>query len=153
MQLDPTDRWSFLGRATSYQGLGETERAAGDFALYVALNAAEVVDGDPLRVGREVTVSMSEGLVFQLPFSADEGDKITISAVSPDGSVDPLLVLLDPEGSPLIGSDDTDAANLDFNASVEAFEAPEDGDYLLLVTHAGGGSEGRVQVLVEAADK
>jgi tetratricopeptide (TPR) repeat protein len=149
IELNPTDRWSALGRATSLASLGEMADAADDYLTYVHL--MEVTDDrqSATRYGETVTVQMYEGTVATIPFDAEVGDVLTISAESTDG-VDTLIVLLGPDGEPLAGHDDIDAQEDNLNSVIEGFEIPEDGEYTLIVTHAGGGSYGTVRVLIEA---
>jgi hypothetical protein len=47
--------------------------------------------------------------------------------------------LLDPDGNPIAGDDDTGLGMNGLDAMVEDFELPSDGTYTLLVSHAEGG--------------
>ena len=55
--------------------------------------------------------------------------------------VDPLIALLDPDGTPIAGDDDMGGV---LDSLVENFELPADGTYTLVVSHANGGYDGRL---------
>jgi len=66
-----------------------------------------------------------------------------------DSSVDPIFVLIGPDGDAITADDDGGIGDEEtLNAAVREFELPENGTYLLVVSHAGGGSYGEVKVKV-----
>ncbi len=74
---------------------------------------------------------------------------MTLSAVSVEpGAVDPVILIVAPDGTPLIYNDDADVEADVLDAIIADFEAPVDGTYVLMVSHARGGSEGNIEVLV-----
>lgn len=146
LRLDPTDKWSILGRATANSELGNIEDAAVDFESYVAATQFSREVHQPVRFDSPVSLSLYEGLVVAVPFSANAKDVVTITATSPDGAVDPLILLLGPDGNPLVGNDD--ASPTELNSIINGYELPEAGRYTLLVTHAGGGSLGELDVTI-----
>jgi hypothetical protein len=66
-----------------------------------------------------------------------------------NSGVDPLIVILDAGGNALVGDDDGGGS---YNSLIADFEIPQNGTYTLVVGHAGGGSEGTVQVNIELSD-
>jgi hypothetical protein len=58
-------------------------------------------------------------------------------------------LLIAPDGTPLIFNDDVVPFGDSLDSIIADFEAPSDGTYTLIITHALGGSEGDVEVLVE----
>jgi hypothetical protein len=58
-----------------------------------------------------------------------------------------LIVLLDPNGDPIAGDDDS---GTQLDSLISSFELPTDGTYTLLVSHAGGGSEGDIELSLTA---
>ena len=153
LELDEDDRWSYLGRATAQLEIGEIAASAQDYATYVELTEAFRFDGPNLRYGRSESVPMSEGNVYYLPLQAQSGDVLTITALADTPEVDPLVLLLAPDGTPLAGNDDIDAASGNYSAQIPAFEIPRSGTYTVVVTHAGGGSTGTVTISVESGTK
>ena len=57
--------------------------------------------------------------------------------------MDPLLVLLDVQGLPVLGNDDGGGQK---DALIADYELPQDGVYTLMVSHANGGYEGKIRV-------
>jgi hypothetical protein len=88
---------------------------------------------------------MSQGLVYLIPIAGQAGEMLSaIARPAENSQVDPLIVLLAPDGTPLIGTDDINQN--DFAALIEDFELSETGDYTLVVTHSGGGADGDIVV-------
>jgi hypothetical protein len=91
---------------------------------------------------------MTAGRTFRLPFEAEAGQHMTVSVTSVNpGEVDPVLLVVDPDGTPLVFNDDISDENLD--SAVSEFELPASGMYTLVVSHARGGSEGNIVVGLE----
>ena len=146
LAMDSTLQYSVLGRATSETALGDTAIGAASYAEYVDMVELESLAGQ--LVDGAAVVEMYEGTVYRIPLSLNAGQTVDIAAVSADTSVDPLLVVLSPDGTPVIGNDDVDERTGDYNAGVSGFEAAETGLYTLVVTHSGSGSVGPVDVTV-----
>lgn len=116
------------------------------------LNArTEIIDGDTLTSDTPVTVSSTAGRMARIPVRLESGQTVTISAVAADpASLDPLLMVVDPEGGAVAFNDDIDAAAGDYSAVV-TFTPAMTGDYLILATHSGAGSEGEMTVSLALA--
>lgn len=146
IELDPNMHDSYLGRGISYVEIEESAKAGEDFAERIDLLAEDTTEGT-LVIGESQDVTMTYGQVFRFTFEGEEGQQLDVSArdLSQIG-VDPLIVLLDPDGTP-IGGDDDSGGELD--AHLPNFELPADGTYTLIVSHANGGYDGVVNVLVQ----
>jgi hypothetical protein len=99
--------------------------------------SAEAIEyGD--TVEGEVTDDLSY-VVYS--FEGSEGDVVTISMVdtSRSNSLDPLVILLDEEGSEVTRNDDAGSINLpdSFDAMIDHFELPADGVYYIVATRFG----------------
>jgi tetratricopeptide (TPR) repeat protein len=114
--------------ATSYQAFGDTEAAAFHIHRSISLVTTELVPTAPLAAGASVSLDLVPGRVYAVPVAATVGETISI-ATSSDDFWDSIAVLLDPDGTPVVGSDDT-------NAYMAAFDwvAEETATYTLLVT-------------------
>ncbi len=129
---------AYLARGHVYRALGDN-RSNADWAEYVNLVRKRTIDRDAASAMRGEVLGMSEGSVFSIPFEAGAGQLVRVAANTKVGSeLDPLLVVLAPDGT-AVAADDDSGINLD---AVARFTAPASGTYTLLVTHAGGGSEG-----------
>jgi tetratricopeptide (TPR) repeat protein len=175
--LAPALEFAYWERALAYAELGDFERAEADARRAMRMNSSHVnnfivrgtiaaLRGDAARAGREflgvmlcnersrtqhegvaigqtVTLAMTEGLVYEVPLTLDAGQTISLSAASTQA--DPVISLLAPDGTPVAGDDDS---GFMLNALIEDFTADTDGIYTLMVSHAGGGSEGIIAVTV-----
>ena len=144
LRLRPSYADGFLARGRIYQGLGDP-RANDDFNAWVdATRTAthEVAVGEGLK---DEHITMSEGLVFEVPLTLAVGQVIQAAArTNRDSNVDTLMVLLDADGNP-VASDDDSGVNLD---AVLEYTVQTEGTYTLLVTHSNGGSDGPVLLTV-----
>jgi tetratricopeptide (TPR) repeat protein len=144
--FDSTQLFSYLARGVAMTELGNTRGGAQDFRAFFLLNevtsaTAELEDGS-------ATLAFEPGIVYSVALEAEAGDVVTISAVSADDAVDPLLLVLDANGIPLIGNDDAESL-VDYNALISDLTLPTSGEYTILVTHAGAGDTGDVTLTVE----
>lgn len=87
----------------------------------------ELLTAPPLASGDTLTLDLVPGRAYAIPIAATAGETISISTSSRD-YWDSIAVLLAPDGSPVVGSDDD-------NAYFAAFDwvAEETGIYLLQV--------------------
>lgn len=138
----------YFYRAHAQDALQNQQAAASDFLEWVNGIGEQTADEGPLESGGEVTLQMAQSLVYRIDFDAKRGDEINVLVRAIAGDINPLLVLLAPDGTPLVGNDDARLGR-DTNAAVVGYEAPEAGAYHLLVTHSISGYSGRVQVLIE----
>jgi tetratricopeptide (TPR) repeat protein len=149
LALDSTNRWVYLGQGTALAALGQPVDSALAFAQYVTLMQSFQSDGETMKLGNSQSLELTEGQVYAIPLNAEAGTTLEIQATSPIGEVDPMMVLLGTDNRPLAGSDDIEDGNLN---SAITIEIPTSGRYTLVVTHAGGGSYGFVDVTVTDAD-
>ena len=124
---------------------GNAEAAGVEFLVAMEMLGTEHTEHEAVEIGDEIAVDMAEGRVVTLPFVGEAGQVISFNAMSDEA--DALLVLLDPDGEPVAGDDDS---GTHLNATLPAVELPSDGTYTLLVGHAGGGSEGTITVVMTA---
>lgn len=149
----------YLSRGITYSLSGDPANAAADFMTWADGvqkesdgNQVEPKGGTQLERGEPAQILMGNGYVFRFQFDAQSGEHLTLSAVAtqPNVVIDTLIIVLGPDGTPLYGQDDV-AMNQDPRAIIDNFEVPEDGEYTLVVTHAGGPRVGEVTVLVDDA--
>jgi hypothetical protein len=111
----------------------------GDFEL--TLTSGTYVDPaseiTPITVGETVTGEITdEAHVVYYGFEGSAGDVVTIELLSEDNQLDPLVILIDPNGVPIVENDDSPERALD--SLIEGFTLPEDGQYLIAATRYEG---------------
>jgi tetratricopeptide (TPR) repeat protein len=126
--------------ATSYQAFGDIEAAAAEIYQSIALVTTELVPTAPLAAGASASLPLVPGRVYAIPIVATAGETISIETSSPD-FWDSIAVLLGPDGTPVIGSDDTNAYMAAFD-----FVAQNTTTYTLLVTSFEAVSTGTLVV-------
>ena len=114
--------------AASYLGFGDMASAADQIAIHFDLVTTELLATSPLAVGSSMNLGLVPGRTYEIPVTATAGEMISIATSSKD-FWDTILILLAPDGSPLVGSDDYKGyfAGLDWIA-------PASGTYRLRVT-------------------
>ncbi len=149
MTLAPDADYPYLNRGIVYEKMGDMSRAMKDYVEWIKRIKTNVIRNDNLAWEGSLDVPMSEGIVYVFPFTASADQEIVISAISSqrDLDADPLVLILDPDGLPLTANDDTG----EWWDSYVQFRAPVSGEYALVMTHAGGSTEGRVEVSFDIA--
>lgn len=144
MSLAPEADYPYLNRGIVYEKMGDMGAAMRDYVEWIKRIKTNVIRNDNLAWEGSLDVPMSEGIVYVFPFTASADQEIVISAISSqrDLDADPLVLILDPDGLPLTANDDTG----DWWDSYVQFRAPVSGEYAVVMTHAGGSTEGRVEV-------
>lgn len=142
-RMDGTHVNNFIVRGTIAALAGDQAEAGAQFALLLAAWEVSHVESGELVEGTPVTVMMSEGRVVEIAMEGAAGETVMVRATS--SQADPVIVLLDANGTALAGDDDSYTGL----GSVITVTLPDDGTYTLLVSHAGGGSYGNVNVSVE----
>lgn len=148
IQLAPDDGSLFLIRATAYDALGNQPDAAADYLNWISSQKPQESTGQPVNGSATFRVTMAADKAFVVPINLKKGQSISVAAAHVNGTVDPLLVLLDPNNTPLVANDDASASNQ--NSLISNFAIPADGAYILIISYAGGGSDGQVSVQIRA---
>ena len=147
--LAPDADYPYLNRGIVYEKMGDMGAAMRDYVEWIKRVKTNVIRNDNLAWEGSLDVPMSEGIVYIFPFTASADQEIVISAISSqrDLDADPLILILDPDGLPLTANDDTG----EWWDSYVQFRAPVSGEYAVIMTHAGGSAEGRVEVSFDFA--
>jgi tetratricopeptide (TPR) repeat protein len=126
--------------ASAYNAFGDLESAASHIDRHIELVTTELVTTPAIQTGDSLALGLVPGRTYEIPVAATAGETISIATSSRD-FWDSIAVLVAPDGSPLVGSDDD-------NAYFAAFEwiAPTTGAYRLLVTSFEGVSTGELAV-------
>ncbi len=146
IQLTPTDGSLFLVRASAYDAMGNRAEAASDYVAWISSQKPQALTGQPVNLGASFRLDMTADKLYEVPINAKKGQSVSIAAASLNGNIDPLIALLDPDNQPLIASDDVSSSNQ--NSLISNFVIPADGVYLLMIFHAGGGTDGQVGVQI-----
>ena len=144
MSLAGEADYPYLNRGIVYEKMGDMGPAMKDYVEWIKRVKTNVIRNDNLVWEGSLDVPMSEGIVYIFPFTASADQEIVVSAISSqrDLDADPLVLILDPDGLPLTANDDTG----EWWDSFVQFRAPVTGEYAVVLTHAGGSTEGRVEV-------
>jgi tetratricopeptide (TPR) repeat protein len=126
--------------ASSYLAFGDLAAAAVEIKRHIDLVTTELVATSPLAVGASTTLPLVPGRTYDIPIAAAAGQTVSIVTSSKD-FYDTILVLLAPNGTPVVGSDDYKAYFAGF-----AWVAPVAGTYRLRVTSFEGVSTGGLVV-------
>jgi len=148
IEINPELAASWLNRGVAYEQLNNAS-ARYDFHHWMSRDGVTTIMSGELAEGRVIEAEMAEGRVFSFTFDAHPGQILTVSAQAADGDrVDPLLLVLDDDGNPIFSDDDIlrpDGSLISMNAQI-ANMGLRGGEYTLLVSHAGGGANGTVEV-------
>ena len=124
--LDTPRVHAILGAA--YNAFGNTAAAAMEIEKSIDLVTTQLVPYAPLSSGTSLDLDFVPGRVYEIPITVVAGETIAITTGSRD-FWDTIAVLIAPDGTPVIGSDDDSAYFAKFN-----YVAPTAGTYKLKVT-------------------
>jgi tetratricopeptide (TPR) repeat protein len=113
--------------ASALLAFGERLAAAAHIARHFELVTTELVATPPLDAGESLSLDAVPGRTFEIPLDVAAGETI---AIATGGDFwDTILVVLAPDGTPVLGSDD-------FKAYLAGFEwvAEQTGTYRMLVS-------------------
>lgn len=144
IEITPQDPELYIFRGSINLLLKRFADAGVDYAGWLNIINVREFTEEPIEVEADLHLDMAYGYLYRIPFEAESGDRIGVSAVST--SVDSLLVLLDPDGNPIMANDD---GGQGLNAFFVDFSLPEDGTYTILVGHARGGWSGTINLVVQ----
>ncbi len=127
-------------RASSYLAFGDLAAAATEIAIHLELVTTELVGAAPLAAGSSASLAVVPGRTYEIPLPVASGETVSIATSSKD-FWDTILVLLAPDGTPVLGSDDYKGYYAGFQ-----WVAPAAGTYRLRVTSFEGVSTGELVV-------
>jgi tetratricopeptide (TPR) repeat protein len=114
--------------ASAYHTFGDEQAAAIHLQRHFELVTTETLTTVPLTSDASFSLDLVPGRTFEIPVAAIAGETISIATSSHD-FYDSILVLLAPDGTPVVGSDDENA----YFAAID-WVAEQTGTYRLLVT-------------------
>lgn len=116
--------------ASSHLAFGDLLAAATHIQHHIELVTTELVTASPLAAQSSLALDLVPGRTYEIPVAATAGQTIAITTSSPRNEIwDTIAVLLDPDGSPVVGSDDANKYLAAF-----AWDATVTGTYRLRVT-------------------
>lgn len=141
----------YLTQAGLYSILNDAVQAAENYRLW--LQKTQTATQTPQYLfNRSYVTSITTGDVISISLNANAGDTLNFSAAAVDNlqHVDPLIVLVGPDGT-AVAADDDSGVNID--AVISNYVVEQTGGYTLLVGNAGGyyheGVDGRVRLSLE----
>ncbi|HEX5589329.1 MAG TPA: tetratricopeptide repeat protein [Candidatus Limnocylindrales bacterium] len=126
--------------ASAENAFGNLEAAAAHIARHIELVTTELVTTPSLPAGAVLSVDLVPGRTYEVPLDATAGATISVATSSGD-MWDSIAVLLGPDGSPVVGSDDDAGYFAAFD-----WVPPATGTYRLLVTSFEAISTGQLDV-------
>jgi tetratricopeptide (TPR) repeat protein len=143
--IEPGHVNNFIARGTIAALAGDDATAGAEFLALMLCWEQERITLPPTEIGEMVSVEMQQGRIVTIPFEGNTEQVITIIASS--ATVDPVIVLIAPNGTALSGDDDS---GFMLSSLIEGYTLPVDGTYMLQISHAGGGSVGTINVVIGA---
>lgn len=114
--------------ASAYLAFGDDLAAATHIHRHIELVTTELITISPIAAGTTLHLGLVPGRTYEIPLAVTADETLSILTSSHDFT-DTILVLLDPDGSPIVGSDDSRV----YFAGLK-WDAPASGVYRLLVT-------------------
>jgi tetratricopeptide (TPR) repeat protein len=126
--------------AASYLAFGDLAAAAREIKIHFDLVTTQLVGTAPLAAGSSTSLGVVPGRAYEIPLVVSAGETVSIATSSKD-FFDTIIVLVAPDGTPVVGSDDYKAYFAGF-----VWVAPTAGTYRLRVTSFESVSTGVLSV-------
>ena len=115
-------------RGAAYNAFGNAPAAAAEIAIHFDLVTTELVGTTALTAGTAKSLGVVPGRTYEIPLPVSAGQTVAVATSSKD-YWDTILVLLAPNGTPVLGADDDKGYFAGFE-----WVAPAGGTYKLRVT-------------------
>ena len=144
LAIHPEFDLALVFRGALHEWAGDQTQATSDFFAYTSALDATVQSGGALNPNTPETINLDTRVLYTFTFEGSAGDTVQLAAQSAQDQVDPVLVLLGPDGqTPLGGSDDVTPNVSD---AIISNVLPASGEYTVLVTHSDNNTTGPVVV-------
>jgi tetratricopeptide (TPR) repeat protein len=144
LTIHPEFDLALVFRGALHEWAGDQSQATSDFFAYTTALDATVQNGGALDPNSSETINLDTRVLYTFTFEGSAGDTVQLAAQSAQDQVDPVLVLLGPDGqTPLAGSDDVTPNVSD---AIISNVLPVTGEYTVLVTHSDNNTTGPVVV-------
>ena len=145
IKVDPAFDLALVFRGAMKEWSGERGAAATDYLSYIQAIHPQPVDEGPIAAGSPASILIGANTVHSFRLSGDL--HITVVAEPQQAEIDPVIVLLNPDGvTPLEGSDRPSPNER--TAQIENYPLPAVGDYTILVAFSDFLQTGQVVVTV-----
>ncbi len=137
---------TYLFRGMIDEATDQPDAAAADYWQWLSMAQVHRLDWAVADPSQPFSVALRSGWRYYLPLSGTAGQTINIQAEPLDtvpSDVEPLIVLLDPDGHPLAAASGTDQEG--HRATLSTVTLPVSGSYTLVLGHARA-DDGIVQV-------
>jgi tetratricopeptide (TPR) repeat protein len=149
LAIHPEFDLALVFRGALHEWAGDSAQATSDFFAYTSALDADVMNAGALSLNAPQTVNLDTRILYTFTFEGSAGDLVQLAAQSAQDQVDPVLVLLGPDGqTPVAGSDDASPTASD--ALIHNVALPASGMYTVLVTHSDNNTTGPVVVTLSA---
>ena len=135
--LDTPRVHAILGAA--YLAFGDMAAATAHIQTHIQLVTTELLTTSPLARGSSIALGLVPGRTCEIPLVVSAGELVSIATSSRD-YWDTILVLLDPNGTPVLGADDSWKYFAAFD-----WTAPSSGTYRMRVTFFEGVITGTIK--------
>lgn len=151
LELNEDIYTSYLNRGVAYEQMGD-DRALADFTQYLTHDNINVIEFASIEDGVTFSQTMFNNYRYDIPLELQRGDVVNISVTSTMlGQVDPIIVLVDENGNAVAGQDDVrnqDGSLISMNSFINNYDVTHKGEFTLMISHAGGGSYGDIDIRV-----
>ena len=129
---------AILGAA--YLAFGEDDAAAVEIRTHIDMVTTALLPASPLLAGTSMNLPVTPGQTYEIPLPVVAGETVSLASSSHD-YFDTILVLLAPDGSTVLGADDTKGYFAGFN-----WAAGASGTYRVRITFFEGVITGNIFV-------
>lgn len=150
IEIDENYSSAYIDRAWANLRLNNIDATVhSDFLRWIELEETDDLSSSLDTVLEAGNLTIQPGWVYRLSFDGQAGQEFGAAALSADPT-DPLIVLVAPDGSPLISDDDS---GVNLNSVIRRYALPETGTYTLVVSQAGAAGTGTIELAIMMDDE
>lgn len=136
---------AYTFRALSYVSAGNTTQALANMQQWESLAQSRIANQPLPPSGETGSLDFSGQRIYRIVFEAQSGQTLTVQTLAPEDSpTDTLLLLVSPQGLPIVADDDSGSG---LNAALVDYRLSESGGYTVYLSYSG--SDGVVEFSLE----
>lgn len=149
----PGSAWVSYWSGTAFNDAGYSEEAGDAYLTFINRLPVEHHQEEALAVGdaRTMLLGSVARSVYEVPVDLVAGQRVRVEVSGFSTNVDPLMVLVTPEGRVAVANDNAETSDT-LDALIDGFVVPEDGRYTLWVASTFYSATGGVRVNIRSAE-
>jgi tetratricopeptide (TPR) repeat protein len=148
VMLDTLYLNAYVFRAMSYVAAGNASQAVANMQMWESLAQSRIADQSLPASGETGSLDFTGQRIYRIIFEAQSGQVVSVETLATEDSpTDTFLVLLGPDGLPIVADDDS---GIGLNAGLSNYRLSVSGGYTVYISYSG--ADGVVEFSLETGN-